>query len=164
MNVKKGFDWRRVNVRGESERKGYWMCVNIHTYVYRCMFKHIKHWKGQEEGAGEWEYKRGGELVQSTLYACMELSQWNLLYYLSMLIQNKIKQFKNTKQFNTWAFSGKICKLCIIKMHTPTVFLPNQFGWFQHQDFFCILQERVKYILFDDWRLPKIQPGMLLLA
>jgi hypothetical protein len=30
--------------------------------------------KGGEEGEGECEYNGGGELVQGTLYACMELS------------------------------------------------------------------------------------------
>jgi hypothetical protein len=70
------------------------MCVNIHTYVYRCMFKPIKHWKGQEKGAQEWERKGGGELVQSTLYASMELPHFKphaLLMYASKKKKRKIR-------------------------------------------------------------------------
>jgi hypothetical protein len=39
--------------------------------------------------ARKWEYHGGGELVQSTLYACLELSQWNLI--LLMYANSKIK-------------------------------------------------------------------------
>jgi hypothetical protein len=54
--------------------------------------KHTKHClkRGEEKGR-EWKYNGGYELVQGTLYACMELSQWNsliLLKYANSKIKN----------------------------------------------------------------------------
>jgi hypothetical protein len=49
--------------------------------------------KGRRKG--KWEYNKGGDLVQGTLYMCMELSQQNPLIF--MYANPKIKaNFKNT--------------------------------------------------------------------
>jgi hypothetical protein len=61
-----------------------YMHMYIHICVYLCLYEDCKWnppntvWKG-EERQREWEYNGGGELVQSTLFSCMELSQWNPL-------------------------------------------------------------------------------------
>jgi hypothetical protein len=38
--------------------------------------KPTKHLKMEEEREGEWKYNGGSELIQGTLYTCMDLSQW----------------------------------------------------------------------------------------
>jgi hypothetical protein len=49
------------------------------------------------KGGGKWEYNEWGELVQSTLHACIELTQWNpliLLIYANSKINFKKKAKK----------------------------------------------------------------------
>jgi hypothetical protein len=54
----------------------------------------MKHCLKEEEG--EWKYNGEHEHVRSTLSACMEISQWNIL--LLVYVKSKIK-FKRTGNF-----------------------------------------------------------------
>jgi hypothetical protein len=48
----------------------------MHVYIWDSMMKPIKRWKGgRGQGEREWEYPGGGELVQGTLFADIELLQ-----------------------------------------------------------------------------------------
>jgi hypothetical protein len=60
----------------------------IYTYEDSTM-KCTKHClKKKEEQEGEWKCNGGGEMVQGTMYAYMELPQWNPL---TLLICNNSK-------------------------------------------------------------------------
>jgi hypothetical protein len=50
-----------------------------------------------QEGEEEWEYSGGNELVQGTLYAYIELSQWSP----SLCMIKKIKKFLNATNKQT---------------------------------------------------------------
>jgi hypothetical protein len=66
-----------------------------YIYAYEnSITKTTKHCLKKEEGGEKWKYNGGVELVQSTLNACIELSQSNF-FILLMYANLKIKQKEN---------------------------------------------------------------------
>jgi hypothetical protein len=66
----------------------------IYTYENKIMKLSNTVWK-RRGGEGEWKYNGEDELVQGTLYTCMELSQWNPLVF--VYDKSKMKFFKNLR-------------------------------------------------------------------
>jgi hypothetical protein len=61
------------------------------THTHICedrIMKSTKHWKEEKGGKGLREYNRGGELLQTTLYASMA-SKWKVLVLLIYARKNK---------------------------------------------------------------------------
>jgi hypothetical protein len=82
----------------------------LHIYIRQPQETHQTLFWKQGQGRGEWEYNGGDELVEGSLYTCIELAQWNPLILL-IYANSKIKLKKMTLVKQSLAssdlFSGK---------------------------------------------------------
>jgi hypothetical protein len=85
----------------ERERRWYPRRKSIEIHYLYVFKDRITVWKGsgEEQDSGEQEYNGKDQLVQSTLYTCMKMPQWNPLVLL-MYINLKDNETKNRLQGN----------------------------------------------------------------